>query len=86
MNEIVERYEDMSPGGKLILMQQIEGDFILCIKPDPKSVEYEYVPFGVTVEFCTHGGGGQSPHTWKALKMLFEAIENDNIDNQQNRG
>jgi len=77
----VERYEDMSPDGRLRLIRQADGDVILAIIP----------PIGsgrpmVDVEFCSIGaGGGQSPNTLRALRDLMEAMRLDNIEQPQKR-
>ena len=79
----VSRYEDMSPDGHLTLHQQPDGDFILQVWP---SLEDQFAS-PVSVEFCTCGsGGGRSPHTRKALKQLFEAMQKDNEENPISRG
>ena len=80
MTKRVSRNEDMSVGGKLVLIQQNDGDVIVCIQPDSEDRDYEGSPFGVSVEFCSTGiGGGRSPRTLKALKQLIKAIDLDNI-------
>lgn len=81
--EFYERFEDMSPTGKLSLMIQDDGDVIVTIWPDSKvedSLQHVYV------EFCTYSGGGQSPRVRKALMVLAEAIRRDNEERTQNRG
>jgi hypothetical protein len=82
MSELVERYEDMSPLGRLRLYKQDDGDMIVAIIPDPDC------PSGHdSVEFCSCGsGGGQSPKTLQALYALMAAIEADNADRKQVRG
>ncbi len=83
----VQRFEDMSPEGCLRLFRQGDGDIIVCAVPDPEECERRQLPpFGIGVEFCTCGGGGQSPNTRKALLALWEAIEKDNAENPQHRG
>jgi hypothetical protein len=74
----VERNEDMSPDGKLILLQQRDGDMILNIRPSKDDMDYEGSPFGVTVEFCV--SGGRSPNTLDALRQLMLAMEKDNAE------
>jgi len=81
MHEMVERYEDMSPDGKLRLIRQEDGDVIIVVEVDPR----EDSVFGTQVEFCTHGGGGQSPRTLKALVNLMEAMKQDNEEALQYR-
>lgn len=77
--EMAERYEDMSPDGRLRLHLQEDGDVLVCIcKPDVTLGESPYH----FVEFCAPGaGGGQSPHTRKALLDLMAAIQKDNEEN-----
>jgi len=83
----IQRFEDMSPGGCLRLFRQDDGDIIVCAVPDPEDCKRRHLPFvGIGVEFCVcGGGGGQSPHTRKALLALWEAIERDNTENPQQR-
>lgn len=82
--ERLERFEDMSPDGRLALMQQEDGDVILVIIPPHD--KYSPKPM-LSVEFCSCGsGGGQSPHTLGALRNLMEAIRKDNAENPQCRG
>ena len=83
----VERYEDMSPTGKLRLIQQPDGDIIVVIQPDhDQAVKNRLPPLGISVEFTTcGGGGGQSQHTRDALMALFDAIERDNKGHPQFR-
>jgi len=88
MSERVERFEDMSPRGRLVLHRQDDGDIIVSVMPDDKQCDGKRLlsPFGVSAEFCTVGsGGGQSPHTRRALTALWEAIELDNKENPQHR-
>ena len=80
-NKIVERYEDMSPDGRLRLLQQEDGDVIVAIVPASDSRR----PM-VEVEFCSCGaGGGQSPKTLEALRNLITAMHQDNIESEQYR-
>ena len=81
--KIVERFEDMSPTGRLKLIRQDDGDIIIAIIPDPDNAQRSYVD--KQVEFCTHGGGGQSPKTLSALYALMDAIEQDNTEEKQYR-
>ena len=71
----VERFEDMSPRGRMRLIQQKDGDIIIALIPDPNSRDRD------DVEFCL--SGGQSPHTLKALRELLSAMERDNAENPQ---
>jgi hypothetical protein len=75
----VQRLEDMSPSGSLLLMQQKDGDIIIVIEQDPDSET-----FGkgrASVEFCSTGfGGGKSPKTHAALVALIAAMAEDNAD------
>lgn len=76
--ERVSRFEDMSPGGKITLHRQQDGDVIIEIVTD----EFERA----CIEFCTPmTGGGQSPHTHKALCQLMVAMEKDEQERKQYR-
>lgn len=80
----IERFEDMSPRGKLILTQQEDGDIVVGIIPT--SLEKARRHFVQTAGFCTVGsGGGQSPRTLAALVALMDAIEADNREAPQFR-
>lgn len=83
MTQVVERFEDMSPRGRLRLLQQRDGDIIVCIVEDPNGPNGGAV---IDVEFCTSGGG--SHHTLLALRQLMDAMQLDNIENrnQSRRG
>jgi hypothetical protein len=71
---IAARREDMSPRGRLMLYKQTDGDIIVHVVADDDGDWQE-----ASVEFCTQfGGGGRSPHTWQALRTLFEAMQKDN--------
>ncbi len=73
--QIVERNEDMSPIGRLVLFLQVDGDVIVSIRSDPREFSQ------TSVEFCQpFTGGGRSPHTLKALKALAVAMERDNTN------
>ena len=75
MAKIVERFEDMSPRGRLRLLKQSDGDILVCVLADPDG------PDGgasVNVEFCT--SGGKSYKTLVALNALMEAMAEDNRD------
>ena len=74
------RNEDMSVDGQLVLIQQDDGDVIVNIRPSKEDRDYSGSPFGVSVEFCSHAGGGRSPRTLKALQQLVKAINDDNRD------
>jgi len=79
----VSRKEDMSPDGKLVLIQQADGDIIVNVRTDESDSDYQGSPFGVSVEFCATGcGGGRSPHTLKSLKELMRAMVRDNEENK----
>jgi hypothetical protein len=75
----VERHEDMSAVGRLCLIAQPDGDIIVSLIVEDR----EHAPkFGGSVEFCSPGGGGgRSPHTIRALRELFLAMERDNTEN-----
>ena len=76
----VTRFEDMSQRGRLTLTRQDDGDIIVGIIPDSEKLLQSR-----NVEFCTHGGGGQSQNTLRALYALMEAIELDNQEYTQQR-
>jgi hypothetical protein len=83
--EVVERFEDMSPRGRLKLVRQPDGDVIVVAIPDPEQRNCMNA-MGAMVEFCTPcAGGGQSPRTLAALRALYEAMELDNRENPQHR-
>jgi hypothetical protein len=71
---VVERREDMSPVGRLVLILQEDGDVIVVVEPDPDHGDS-------SVEFCQpFTGGGRSRHTLAALRKLAEAMERDNAE------
>lgn len=74
---MVRRNEDMSPDGSLELIREDDGDIIVRVR------EAGERGFGHWVQFCTHAGGGASPHTWRALGALMEAMEQDNREKPQ---
>lgn len=77
MKRIVERKEDMSPRGKLVLLEEGNGDIVLEIIPDPNDFPHRKN----RVEFCTYfPGGSRSPRTHKALSDLMDAMERDSND------
>ncbi len=73
----VERREDMSPTGKLMLMRQPDGDVVISVLAENREGLLERA----SVEFCTIVGGGKSSETFKALLTLMEAMEKDNEEN-----
>lgn len=76
--ESAERYEDMTPQGRLHLIRQQDGDVILVVIGD----DFQQV----ALEFCTPmTGGGSSEHTHKALCALMVAMEKDNQERKQDR-
>lgn len=74
----VERFEDMSPTGRLKLLQQDDGDMIVsCIDGDGGETH---------VEFCMPmSGGGQSANTHEALRRLMVAMAQDELKRKQSR-
>ena len=80
--EIHERFEDMSPDGRLMVMIQDDGDVIISVIQS----EEQRISAMPSVEFCSVGaGGGQSPYTREALANLYWAIKRDNEENPQHR-
>lgn len=75
LKRTVERFEDMSPRGRLRLLQQSDGDILVCVVSDPNGPDEGVSP---SVEFCT--SGGKSPKTLAALSALMAAMAEDNQD------
>ena len=74
------RHDDMSCDIDLnVIMSVVDGDISLFISRGPIPLEHDDKPIGV--EFCSRCGGGQSPHTRKALVNLMLAMERDNKEN-----
>jgi hypothetical protein len=72
------RFEDMSPTGRLEILRQEDGDVIVSVIQDDHT--------SATVEFCAPmTGGGSSERTWKALRALFDSMEQDNKELAQVR-
>ncbi len=72
------RLDEMS-GGKRSLYMEIhpDGDIVVCIHEDGAQIENNDGT-KASVEFCnTAGGGGESPHTRRALHALFDAMLRD---------
>jgi hypothetical protein len=75
VERVVERVEDMSPVGRLQVLQQDDGDIIVSVSED--------IGDGLrgpwaSVEFCIPGtGGGHSPRTHAALLELMRAMAQD---------
>ena len=79
---VISRFGDMDPYCRLEMLVQDDGDICLSIVPGPNDES----PHAADIEFCTIGiGGGQSPHTFKALCALFIAIQRDNKERPQSR-
>lgn len=79
---MAERFEDMSPRGRLQVLQQDDGDMIIGIVEDPNGPN-DGVMVGVDsflrfIEFCT--SGGKSPKTLEALRALMFAMAENNAD------
>ncbi len=70
-----ERFEDMSPRGRLRILQQDDGDMLVYVIEDPDSQKNGA---SAGVEFCT--SGGKSPKTLAALRSLMLAMAEDNAD------
>jgi hypothetical protein len=62
----VSRRSDVDPASGLHLTRTEDGDLSVALG------------FGESVVFCAPSrGGGKSPHTWRALIRLFEAMRKD---------
>lgn len=70
----VQRHEDMSPKGVVRLFLQEDGDVVVEIAGREEHGEREKA----SAEFCSGGGGGMSPRTVEALKLLMAAMQADN--------
>lgn len=77
MSKEAERFEDMSPRGRLRVIQQDDGDMIVCVIEDPNS-QGCCAGLSASVEFCT--SGGKSRRTREALRALMHAMAEDNAD------
>lgn len=72
------RFEDMSPTGRLEVLIQPDGDVIVSIVQDDLQM--------AQAEFTTPmSGGGQSERTWKALREIYKAMQEDNRERAQTR-
>ncbi len=58
----------MSPDAALVVLQESDGDVIVCIRSNGGSNQAE-------VQFCT--SGGRSPNTLRALTKLMQAMHDD---------
>lgn len=76
-----QRYEDMSPTGRLAVMIEEDGDVIVTVIPDSKA----FNSFTKSAQFCTFIGGGRSPAVREAILKLAQAILQENLDNPQYR-
>lgn len=84
-NTRYERFEDMSPDGRLGIMIQPDGDVIVAIYGRGITDRQEDMQL-IQVEFCFPGsGGGQSSRTRAALQAVAEAIRLDNEESPQHR-
>lgn len=83
---MAERFEDMSPRGRLRLFIEDDGDVIVEVVSDPES-QSAFPGASVSVQFCTPGmGGGHSSRTLAALRALLDAMTLDNVHNPHRRG
>lgn len=84
--ETYERFEDMSPDGRLQVFIEDDGDVIVTAVPPPSNSAN---PMNwlkpVSVQFCAGSGGGQSPRVRLAILELARAIEIENRERQQHR-
>jgi len=76
MGKMVERFEDMSERGRLRIRLQDDGDILVCVISDPNGPNEGN---STSVEFCIRGG--KSPKTLEALRLLMNAMEEDNRGN-----
>jgi len=74
---MAERFEDMSPSGRLRVLQQDDGDMIVEVIEDLNSQSCT-AGLSCAVEFCT--SGGKSPKTRVALRALMLAIAEENAE------
>lgn len=72
---IAERFEDMSPRGRLRVLQQDDGDMSVAVIEDLQSGSL-CAGLMASVEFCN--SGGKSPRTLDALRALMMAMAEDN--------
>ncbi len=72
-----ERFEDMSPRGRLRVIQQEDGDMIVEVIEDLHS-KSPTAGLSAAVEFCT--SGGKSPKTREALRALMLAMAEENAE------
>jgi len=83
LEEAYRRFEDDSPRGHVLVAFTKDMDGWVCIfsaTPDPEDTHFSQ-------RFRTPMiGGGQSPQTLEALKILAYAIKKDNISYPQKRG
>lgn len=76
---MAERFEDMSPCGRLQVLQQGDGDMIVTVIEDVDSKGC-CAGLAASVEFCT--SGGKSPKTREALRALMLAMAEENAADQ----
>lgn len=74
---MAERFEDMSPRGRLRVLQQDDGDMIIEVVEDPNSQSCT-AGLSCAVEFCV--SGGKSPKTREALYVLMLAMAEENAE------
>lgn len=72
--ELYEVTEDMSPDGRLQLMQEDDGDMII-------SIVMPEITYAMSIQFCTLQGGGRKPKVLRALRNLAQAIKETNEGN-----
>lgn len=73
--KMAERFEDMSPRGRLRVLQQDDGDMIVGVIEDLESGS-GCAGLMASVEFCV--SGGKSPKVLNALRTLMDAIAEEN--------
>lgn len=80
--ERVNRPEDMSTVGSLELFRGDDGDIHVVMWYETE----DGLRMNQSIEFCnTASGGGHSPHTFKALQSLMEAMQKDNEEHPISR-
>ncbi len=64
----ITRPSDMAPDAALVVLQELDGDVIVCVTNNGGREQTE-------VQFCA--SGGKSPNTRRALIHLMNAMQDD---------